>query len=272
MSIAIKPWVVPHVRDLFIAHESSESSFPNPERECAIRLVNDLRMKEVFESKYLNRRLTEQGWRIWFDIAKGILPADLKDERDRLKLHTELVRDLAVRLQDVEGLLNQLSELDAGELNKPRELYNPLVLIDTAVEHVSEQRNSHLPFLFESHVKSSLDSLRRFSIGRYIPSVPQIISALSDTVSNYSFDLETLGAHSGHSEIDSALAKRQHAPLTEYVRCFDDAIKKYPWDIGGENFLMPAETMAIQVAVALDIEIVDEKQIRNAREGGARKK
>jgi|GEM_PF-4306441 len=268
MKIVPAPWVVAEVTRLFNLAEASEHGGDDLEHDCARRLVSDLRMRDVYESSYLDRMLLPGGgWRHWFDIAKSTLPADIKQARQKLKDHAKAIDELSAHLESALGLLLEIDNIAAGEFGKPLAMRSPLALIDTAIEQISDGRQtdgsrSDLPVLFRTHVKPRLDALREFRVGKYMPTVLQLVDALSLTVSNYSHDLALNGAQSQDSEIAAALVSRQHSPLPEYVRSFDDAMKGLP---GHRKFLMPPDLMAIQAAVALKLDIVDPKQVRSAR-------
>jgi hypothetical protein len=189
----------------------------------------------------------------------------LESARKKLKTHAELVRELAYHLEEAARLKSELEDLSAGEASQPREMHSPLALIDETVSYVKDCRNSDLPSLFASHIKPTLDKLQSFRAGRYMPTVGQILTAFSLKVSDYRDKLDTSGPRSVDSAIAAALVSRQHAPLPEYVRCFDEAMSIHGDDVGGDDFLVPADIMAVQAAVALNLQVVDAKQIRSAR-------
>jgi hypothetical protein len=267
------PWVHEAVKKRFEELERSDYLGYDGERECSRRLVTDHRMQEVYGSKYLVRSLTKQGWRIWFDIARSIRPDDLLQARHALKNHADLVRELDYHMAEVGRLIVDLDELDVGEANMPRELHNALVLLDAAAELRDGTDSDLLPSQFQQFIKPSLDEMRRFEPGRYLPSVPQLLLTLSDVVANYAAQIDESGPLSSYHDVSAALASRQHAPVPEYVRLFDEAMSCYDGETNGCGFLVPSGAMALQAAVVLNLHTVDEKQIRNARsKAGARRK
>lgn len=266
MPVVPSPWVISHVRDVFEIFEASDPPYSDLERACYERLVTDSRMKSVYENQYLNCRLSAEGWRLWFATATSVLPVDLISARERLENHVELVQKLAFHLEEAARLKRELEELSAGEASQPREMRDPLALIHEAVAHVKKDcQDSYLPSLFASYIKPTLDKLQSFRAGRYIPTVGQILTALSSTVSDYRDELGTSGPYSVEPEIAATMVNRQRTPLPAYVRCFDEAMRMRGDATCGDDFLVPAGIMAVQAAVALNLQVVEAKQIRSAR-------
>ncbi|HZW11911.1 MAG TPA: hypothetical protein VFF81_01800 [Noviherbaspirillum sp.] len=261
MSLKLPSWVQEDVRDLYTELYPAQYSGDEDRRASAVRLVTDDRMREVYGSAYLNRRFTKQGWRIWFDVAHNIRPDELRAERDRLKEYVELVGRLAQALEEAASIMAQMDELGVAEARTPLELYDPLILLEAAAIDPSGQ----LSTLFGNRIKPKLDAFRNLEVDRYLPSVPRMVAVLADRLSEYENGLKCLGPSSAYKGIEAALASRQHSPLAEYVRCFDKTIGLYAWEIGGNDFQFPPDILAIQAAVALNLNIVDKKQIVSAR-------
>lgn len=256
-------WVNESIVDLCAELEQSDYPYSVIERDCWRRLASDDRMQEIYLSTYLTKRLTLQGWRIWFDCARNVDTAGLKEERDRAKKYSQLIIALSERMEDVATLFYQIDELDMGEENHPRAMSNVLDLIDVAVENTSSLGNGALKHLFTGFVAPTLNKLRHFD-SRYMPSVAQLMDALSAEVYFAQKRIKVSGVTHGDSVIGAALRSRQHAPLPEYVRAFDEAIALYDFEVG-KDFLLPPEIMAIQAEVAFGSFSVDEKQVRSAR-------
>lgn len=160
--------------------------------------------------------------------------------------------------------MREVDDLDVSEDNHPRAMSNSLELIEVAAEQSSNDGDGRLESLFTQHVKPTLAPLKKFDY-RYLPSVTQMLTALSDEVSVSNFMRDEVGACHANPILSAALVGRQHSPLPEYVRAFDAAIGLRASDLGGPDFSMPAAIFAIQAAVALNLNEVDKKQITSAR-------
>ena len=256
-------WVNESVQEL-IGERERLDSHTETERKIWRRMATDQRMQGVFSSKYLARRLTSHGWRMWFDCACAVDKEGLKEERERLKEYAELMAALDVHLAGASEILGKIHALDISEKNLPRVMFDPLLLIEDTVEDCrSRFGNERLASFFTEHIKPTLGKLVGFD-ARYIPNFPQMLATLSWRVFSAVERLRNT-VEPGCEITAAALAGRQHAPLPEYVRSFDEMMRHYESETGGADFLMPAELMATQAMVALDLNDVDKKQIKSAR-------
>jgi hypothetical protein len=258
-------WVNDHVKACVSTFEQSIPPYSETERASWRRLASDLRMKEVYSNAYLAKRLTPQGWRIWIDLAQGWANKNyLKEERERLARYMALMTELDKRLDGVSSLIGEISNLNIAEKNAPRCMFDPLVLIETAVMHSRKTGDRRLECLFNVHIRPKLDALKRFD-SRYLPTVPQMLAALSEEVFVANFKLEYSGTQHADPVVAAALVSRQNSPLPEYVRAFDAGMRWHEYDVGGTDFSLPADILATQAAVALNLNDVDKKQIISAR-------
>ncbi len=263
-------WVNEFVRSRVCELERSNNSFVAAEQSCWRRLTSDLRMKEVYSSAYLMKRLSPQGWRIWFDLAQGVGVSALKEERQVRARYGELMKKIGDQLTELSSSMRELDDLGIIEGNHPRSMYHSLELIEAAAAQSSNDGDGRLEDLFSQHIKPTLASLKKFDY-RYVPSSTQIISALSEEVDIANFMRDQIGASHADPILRAALIGRQHSPLPEYVRSFDAAISMYASDVGGSDFCIPASILAIQAAAALNLNEVDKKQITSARRLAAEK-
>lgn len=257
-------WVNHSVKALIAERERLPLKYNEIERERWRRMATDPRMQGVFSSKYLARRLTERGWCIWFDHACGVEAEALKHERERLKKYASLMVKFDEYLDGASSVLNQIKEMDIGEKNLPRVMFDPFLLIQKTVDDAYKSGNGKLQFLFDNNVKEKLDKLSYLG-SKYMPSVPQMLTTLSEHVSFAASNLQNGQIESSCSITVAALSSRQHAPVPEYVRYFDRAMLDYEIDTGGPNFLVPPQAMALQTVVALDLNDVDKRQIISVR-------
>lgn len=269
MSFTPAPWVHYRVKEICATLENSTSPYSEAERSRWQRLASDDRMRPIYQSKTLPWRISPDAWHYWFEIARGIgdiaasrgfgQGSALKEERDRLKRYADLMHTLNSQLSDVVDTIKQIDEMDLAESNHPLEMTYLIPLIEASVAI----GGSDIRHDFEHRVLPKLNQIKQDG-SKFIPNVPLVLNALHDVVNDACRTLDRCGPQASDSAIAQALKTRQHSPLTEYVRAFDERMREYAFCFG-DDFLMPVDLMVIQAEVALGQCSVDAKSIKSAR-------
>lgn len=260
-------WVNPSVRARIAELELRSTLYTESDRTRWHRMASDPRMKSVFESSYLKNRLTAAGWRIWFDQTWRFDIDELDAERKNLTEYVRLMTELDRHLGEASTIINAIKDLNPSNIGRPRAMSDLLFLIEETVADAPKSGNQKWVYFFEKYAKPILDKLSSFYF-KSLPSVPEMLTTLSERTWIAVSELESNGATYESPEVAAAWASGQRAPVPMYIRFFDCSMQQHEPETGGLDvspFLMPTSIMAIQTAVAMNLNVVDKSQVKNAR-------
>jgi hypothetical protein len=228
------------------------------EKDCQRRLVTDLRMKTVYEAL----RLSDPGWRLFFDVAWNHVFLEygaLRERRRRAyELYDEiatLAEKLAVRLESLEGALAGLAQ-PRGFNVEPGAMLDLLSLLD---ETCKDRRS-----VYESAIRPLLYKLPEHTRSAGLPTTAELV----DRISQLAGEMVQLrvagqllfGARSGDGELTSGdpvldrgigrMGKR-HSQLTTYLNSVVAGLAMHDETTNAANQLSDAAFAAL-AAVALN--------------------